>query len=79
MARSSFLPDWRGIYHFLKDTHTNWKPKALLVAAIVYLLWPVDLLPDIIPAIGWLDDLGMASLAVAYLSYASKKAIQKKG
>jgi uncharacterized membrane protein YkvA (DUF1232 family) len=78
MARPSFFPDWRAIYQFLKDEQTNWKPKAVLVAAIVYLLWPIDLLPDVIPAIGWLDDLGVASLAIAYLSYASKRGVQKK-
>ena len=62
MARTSFLPDWLAIYRYLKDPQTNWKPKLLLVISIVYLLWPVDLLPDVIPFIGWLDDLGVAGL-----------------
>lgn len=31
-------------------------PKALVIAAIVYLLLPLDLVPDV-PVAGWLEDL----------------------
>jgi len=41
------------------------------VLALVYLVWPVDLVPDFAPVIGWLDDLGIAALAIAYLASAS--------
>jgi uncharacterized membrane protein YkvA (DUF1232 family) len=63
MSRSRFIPDWKGIWSYLKNPKTDWKPKALVVVVIVYMLWPVDLLPDLIPFIGWLDDLGFVSLA----------------
>ena len=29
----------------------------LLIIAVIYLAWPIDILPDIIPIIGWIDDL----------------------
>lgn len=32
--------------------------------AAAYLLWPADLLPDILPALGQLDDLAIIALAV---------------
>jgi len=28
----------------------------LLIIAFIYLLSPIDLIPDIIPIIGWIDD-----------------------
>jgi uncharacterized membrane protein YkvA (DUF1232 family) len=57
---------------FRRDT--PWKVKAILGAAIVYLLSPVDLVPDWIPGFGLLDDLTIVSLLVAYaLKLAQKK------
>lgn len=38
-------------------------PRLVLFAALVYLVSPVDLIPDVLPVIGWLDDVGIVSLA----------------
>ena len=32
-------------------------PKILVAGAIVYLLMPIDVIPDVAPVIGWLDDI----------------------
>jgi len=37
-----------------------------IVFCLVYVLSPVDFIPDVIPILGWLDDLGV-------LSYMGKK------
>lgn len=37
-----------------------------MLLAAAYVVWPADLIPDV-PLIGWLDDLGVASLAAAWL------------
>lgn len=68
MLRHRFMPNWRGMYHFLMDKKTDWKPKALVVLAVIYLLWPADFLTDVIPIFGWLDDLGFATFVIWYLS-----------
>lgn len=39
----------------------------LIVLAILYILSPIDLVPDVIPVVGWADDLvvGAGALALA--------------
>ena len=41
--------------------------KVILLAALLYLISPVDLVPDTIPVVGWLDDLGVAGLVLDYV------------
>ena len=38
--------------------------KVLPFAGLVYLIWPLDLLPDLTPIIGQIDDLGVLILGV---------------
>jgi uncharacterized membrane protein YkvA (DUF1232 family) len=45
------------LYHALKDPRTPWYVKAFAAAVIAYALSPIDLIPDFIPVLGYLDDL----------------------
>ena len=40
----------------LRDARTPASAKLATIAAILYVLSPVDLVPDLIPLLGWLDD-----------------------
>ncbi len=40
----------------------------LILGAILYVLSPVDLAPDLIPGLGWLDDLIVVGLLIWFLS-----------
>ncbi len=40
-----------------KDSRTPWYAKALIFLIIAYALSPIDLIPDFIPILGYLDDL----------------------
>ena len=59
----------------IKRFHNN--PNAqrlLLILAIIYVLSPVDIVPDTFPVIGWLDDAGIILAEIAqYLLYAKNK------
>ena len=53
------------VKNFLKDSSVAKWRKALLIGAVGYALFPFDAIPDTIPFIGWLDDLGVLSIAAA--------------
>jgi len=55
-----------------KDVHIL--AKILIIIAIVYALSPIDLIPDFIPVIGYLDDL----IILPFLIYLSLKLIPKE-
>ncbi|GAA4851851.1 YkvA family protein [Algivirga pacifica] len=51
---------------------------AILVGAIVYVLTPVDAVPDFLPIIGWLDDIGIVSLAISTLGSIMEEYVRYK-
>ncbi|WP_297687840.1 DUF1232 domain-containing protein [uncultured Anaerococcus sp.] len=50
---------------FNKNTPTSSKILALL--AIAYIVLPADVLPDVLPFLGWLDD-GLITILLIYFS-----------
>ena len=40
-------------------SQAKWKRVIIAVLAMLYVISPLDLIPDFIPVIGWLDDLGV--------------------
>ncbi len=52
--------------HFAyKDPRTPWQAKMIIIFTLGYLLSPIDLIPDFIPVIGYLDDLVIVPLLIA--------------
>ena len=63
-----FLPNMVGLLgRLLKDARVPTAEKALFLAAIVYVISPIDLIPDIFPFIGQVDDLYMVALTLLRL------------
>lgn len=58
---------FRALGRYFKDREASVFGKLFVLAAVFYVVWPADLIPDV-PVIGWLDDLGVMGLATAYLS-----------
>lgn len=47
------------------DPQVPWYAKAIAIAAAAYALSPIDLIPDFIPVIGYLDELILLPLLIA--------------
>lgn len=67
MSKPRFVPHWHSVISYLRDPKTDWKPKLALILAVVYLITPFDFFPDIIPILGWLDDIGVLSFAAMWV------------
>ena len=53
------------IYLAAKDPRTPWYAKAIALLTVAYALSPVDLIPDFIPVLGYLDDLIIVPAGIA--------------
>ncbi len=63
-----FLPNMvRLLGRLLKDARVPTAEKALFLGAIVYVISPIDLIPDIFPFIGQIDDIYMVALTLLRL------------
>ena len=49
----------------LHDPRTPWYARLVAFAVIAYAVSPVDLIPDFVPVLGYLDDLVLVPLGVA--------------
>jgi uncharacterized membrane protein YkvA (DUF1232 family) len=54
------LPDFVRLYwRLFRDRRVSPLAKALLVASLAYVVWPLDIIPDVLPVIGEVDDIGI--------------------
>ena len=63
-----FLPNMvKLLGRLLKDSRVPTAEKALFVAAIVYVISPLDFIPDVFPFIGQVDDIYVVALTLLRL------------
>ena len=66
----------RLVYRLMLDPRVPLRLKALVPAALIYLVSPIDLLPDIVPLLTHIDDAVVLLLAVGlFLSKAPREVI----
>ncbi len=56
--------DVHAIYFAARDPRVPWYAKALALIVAGYALSPIDLIPDFIPVLGYLDDLILVPLGI---------------
>ncbi|MGZ4112853.1 MAG: YkvA family protein [Tumebacillaceae bacterium] len=71
---------WQNLTGMFRDKQTPLRDKILIVAGIVYIISPIDLIPDMLPILGYTDDFGVLIGTVAlfrrtYNSYVKRNRI----
>ena len=56
--------DVHAIYLASRDPRTPWYARAVAVLVAAYALSPIDLIPDFVPVLGYLDDLLIVPLGI---------------
>lgn len=83
----SLLGKVKTLYAMLRDKEfaMAWSSKTMVIAGLLYFISPIDLLPDYIPILGYIDDAfvmsvvmnAMASEIERYKAYMEQKSIRK--
>lgn len=64
----SFGSQIEKIYDLLISGKLSKTDKAVIIGALLYFINPFDMVPDITPLVGFLDDMGVIGLTYRYLS-----------
>ena len=53
------------LYHVARDPRVPWYARLFVGVVVAYALSPIDLIPDFVPILGYLDDLILIPLGIA--------------
>jgi len=67
-ARLPFAEELLAAYYCALDHGTPLQVKAMLFAALAYFVLPFDFLPDLLPMIGFTDDMAVLLIALRLIS-----------
>lgn len=65
------------LFTLIKNPEAPWSSKAIAIGSLVYLISPIDAVPDIIPIIGLSDDAAVIVATIAKLAFDLKKYSQQ--
>jgi uncharacterized membrane protein YkvA (DUF1232 family) len=54
------------VWRLLCDSRVPFLTKLIIPAIIAYVVWPIDVIPDPIPILGQLDDLGVIFFGIRF-------------
>lgn len=63
-ALSKIWPNIQAMWSLIKDPSASWGAKAACIGALLYVISPIDVVPDVLPIIGLLDDVAVVGIAL---------------
>ncbi len=66
---------YQGYRRFIRHPQYRW---LVIGATMLYLISPVDLIPDVFPIVGWIDDGLLATLMLTELSQLSGEKVRRR-
>jgi len=66
------------LYYASQDTNVPLKAKAVIYGALAYFISPLDAIPDIVPLLGFSDDLTMLAGAITVVALHINEDVKKR-
>ncbi len=63
----NFAKDVKALYRYMRDTEVPWYRKSIVIGALIYFISPIDTIPDLVPLVGYLDDLGVIMAVLKFM------------
>lgn len=57
----------KALKRYMMDKDVKWYRKSVVIAALVYFVMPLDVMPDFAPLLGYLDDIGVVAWTIKFL------------
>ena len=67
-AKIPFAEDALAAYYCTMDRDTPLRVRGTLLAALAYFIMPIDVLPDVLPVLGFTDDAAVLMMAFQLIS-----------
>ena len=64
----NLLANLRYALRYLSDPQVPWRRKIWFYLVLFYFFCPLDFLPDLFPGLGWLDDLAVLLIGLAWFA-----------
>lgn len=66
------------LYYAFESPNTPKRAKAVIIGALGYLIFPLDIVADILPVVGFVDDLGVLGFALAQVAMNIDDTVKQK-